>query len=110
METMNLDLINALTKVLTNYIDQQVEKKIANILATDEQRIKDIAQAEAQEAIIEHLGNEEHKDESDIEDIVDNKLDDHDFSDAIENALANYDFSDNIKQVLNDSTISLSID
>jgi len=106
METMNLDLINALTKVLTNYIDSQIDKKIASISTSNDELIRFIAQEE----INNHCGNEEHKDESDIEDIVDNKLDDHDFTDAIESALANYDFSDAIKQVLSNVTVNLTLD
>jgi len=106
METMNLDLINALTKVLTNYIDSQIDKKIASISTSNDELIRCIAQEE----INNHCGSEDHKDESDIEDIIDNKIDDHDFSDVIERALSNYDLSDNIKQALNNVTINLSLD
>ena len=106
METMNLDLINALTKVLTNHIDSQIQKRVSELMTTDEAGIREIVKEE----INEHCGNDDHKDESDIEDIVGNKLDDHDFTYDIESALANYDFSDAIKKVLSNVTVNLTLD
>ena len=122
-ETFNLDLINALTKVLTNYIDQQVDKKVGEVLASHdsmkqidenfEKRIREIANAEAVELIDAHCGDEDHKDDDDIEsaigdhdfsdqvyESVNDAINDHDFSDDVESAINNYDFSSAVESAL----------
>ena len=122
-ETFNLDLINALTKVLTNYIDQQVDKKVGEVLASHdsmkqidenfEKRIREIANAEAVELIDQHCGDEAHKDDDDIHsaigdhdftdqvyEAVNDAVNDHDFSDDVESAINDYDFSDAVESAL----------
>ena len=131
-ETFNLDFINALTKVLSNYIDQQVDKKVGEVLASSatmkeidesfEKRIREIANAEAQELIDDHCGNEDHKDDDDIESVVsdhdfsdqvyeavNDAINDHDFEDAIKASLADYDFSDQIKDAISAIHFKVSI-
>jgi len=128
-ETINLDFINALTKVLSNYIDQQVDKKVGEVLASHatmkeidesfEKRILELTKESMIEAIDDHCSNEDHKDDADIESVVsdhdfsdqiyeavNDAINDHDFEDAINSALANYDFSDAIESALE----SLNID
>lgn len=128
-ETFNLDLINALTKVLTNYIDQQVDKKVGEVLASHdsmkqidenfEKRIREIANAEAVELIDQHCGDEDHKDDDDIEsaigdhdfsDQVYETVNDHDFSDAIEQALHNYDLTDHVKRAISELQFKVSVE
>ena len=128
-ETFNLDFINALTKVLSNYIDQQVDKKVGEVLASSatmkeidesfEKRIREIANAEAQELIDDHCGNEEHKDDDDIESLLGNHdfsdqiyeaVNDYDFSDAIESALNNYDLADHVKRAISELEFKVSVE
>ena len=128
-ETFNLDFINALTKVLSNYIDQQVDKKVGEVLASSatmkeidesfEKRIREIANAEAQELIDAHCGNEEHKDDDDIESLLGDHdfsdqlyeaVNDYDFSDAIESALNNYDLADHVKRAISELEFKVSVE
>ena len=131
--TINLDFINALTKVLSNYIDQQVDKKVGEVLASHsaireidenfEKRIHEIAQAEAREAIDQHCGDENHKDDDDIESVVsehdfsdqvyeavNDAINDHDFDDAITASLADYDFSEHIREAINAIQFKVSVE
>ena len=131
-DTINLDFINALTKVLSNYIDQQVDKKVGEVLASHsamreidesfEKRIHEIAQAEAREAINQHW-DENHKDEDDIEsaindhdfsdqiyEAVNDAINDHDFDNAIDSALADYDFSEHIREALSAIQFKVSVE
>jgi len=132
-DTINLDFINALTKVLSNYIDQQVDKKVGEVLASHsamreidesfEKRIHEIAQAEAREAIDQHCGDENHKDDDDIESVisdhdfadqvyeaVNDAINDHDFDDAIGSALADYDFREHIREALSAIQFKVSVE
>jgi len=128
-ETFNLDFINALTKVLSNYIDQQVDKKVGEVLASSatmkeidesfEKRIREIANAEAQELIDDHCGNEEHKDDDDIESLLGDHdfsnqlyeaINDYDFSDAAEAALRNYDLADHVKRAISELEFKVSVE
>jgi hypothetical protein len=132
-ETFNLDFINALTKVLSNYIDQQVDKKVGEVLASHEslkqidesfeKRILELTKESMLEAIDEHCANEDHKDDDDIESVVsdhdfsdqvyeavNDAINDHDFEDAIKASLADYDFSDHIRDALNAMQIKISIE
>ena len=116
-DTINLDFINALTKVLSNYIDQQVDKKVGEVLAAHatmkeidesfEKRVLESAREVMREEIDNHCADENHKDDDDIESVVsdhdfsseiyeavNDAINDHDFEDAIKAALADYDFSE----------------
>ena len=115
-ETFNLDSINALTKVFTNYIDQQVDKKVGEVLASHdsmkqidenfEKRIREIANAEAVELIDQHCGDEAHKDDDDIH----SAIGDHDFSDQVYEAVNDHDFSDDIESAINDHDFSDAVE
>ena len=126
---LNMDFINALTKVLTNYIDQQVDKKVGEVLASHvsmkqidenfEKRIREIANAEAVELIDAHCGDEDHKDDDDIEsalgdhdfsDQVYEAVNDYDFSDTIEQALCNYDLTDHVKRAISELQFKVSVE
>jgi hypothetical protein len=132
-DTINLDFINALTKVLSSYIDQQVDKKVGEVLASHatmkeidesfEKRIKEIANAEAVELIDQHCADENHKDEDDIESVVsdhdfsdqvyeavNDAINDHDFSDAINAALADYDLSDHVRSAMASMQFKMSVE
>jgi hypothetical protein len=132
-DTFNLDFINALTKVLSNYIDQQVDKKVGEVLATHatmkeidesfEKRILELTRETMREEIDQHCADENHKDDDDIESVVsdhdfsgaiyeavNDAINDHDFDDAIGSALADYDFSDHIREALNAMQIKISIE
>jgi len=129
LTTLNMDFINALIKVLTNYIDQQVDKKVGEVLASSatmkeidesfEKRIREIANAEAVELIDEHCGNEEHKDDDDIESLLGDHdfsdqlyeaVNDYDFSDAAEAALRNYDLADHVKRAISELEFKVSVE
>ena len=130
---LNMDFINALTKVLTNYIDQQVDKKVGEVLASHdsmkqidenfEKRIREIANAEAVELIDAHCGDEDHKDDDDIEsaigdhdfsdqvyESVNDAINDHDFSDDINAALADYDLNDHVKRAISELQFKVSVE
>ena len=132
-DTFNLDFINALTKVLGNYIDQQVDKKVGEVLASHatmkeidesfEKRILELTKESMIEAIDDHCSNEDHKDDADIESVVsdhdfsdqiyeavNDAINDYDFEDAISAALSNYDFSDHIREVLNAMQIKITVE
>jgi len=132
-DTINLDFINALTKVLSNYIDQQVDKKVGEVLASSatmkeidesfEKRILELTKESMLEAIDEHCANEEHKDDDDIESVVsdhdfsdqvyeavNDAVNDHDFSDAINAALADYDLSDHVRSAMASMQFKVSVE
>jgi hypothetical protein len=84
-----------------------------------EKRIREIANAEAVELIDDHCGNEEHKDDDDIQNIVNDHdfsdqlyeaVNDHDFSDAIESALNNYDLADHVKRAISELQFKVSVE
>lgn len=119
-DAINLDFINAITKVLTNYIDQQVDKKVGEVLAAHatmkeidesfEKRVLESAREVMREEIDTHCSMEYHKDEDDIVNIVEDKLNNHDFGseiyDAVNDAINDYDFSDAIESALADYDFS----
>lgn len=132
-DTINLDFINALTKVLSNYIDQQVDKKVGEVLASHatmkeidesfEKRILELTKESMLEAIDEHCANENHKDDDDIESVVsdhdfsdqvyeavNDAINDHDFSDAINAALADYDLSDHVRSAIASMQFKMSVE
>ena len=132
-DTINLDFINALTKVLSNYIDQQVDKKVGEVLASHsamkaidesfEKRIIELTRETIREEIDQHCADENHKDNDDIEsvisdhdfgsdiyDAVNDAINDHDFDDAIGSALADYDFSEHIREALSAIQFKVSVE
>lgn len=131
--TLNMDFINALTKVLTNYIDQQVDKKVGEVLAAHatmkeidqsfEKRILELTKESMLEAIDQHCADENHKDDDDIENVVGNHdfsdqvyeavndaVNDHDFEDVINAALADYDLSDHVRSAMASIQFKLSVE
>lgn len=118
-------LMTTLMALVENYIKDIVSAQVNEILMNHrtlrvidegfENKIREIAQDVASEAISTHNDDEYHISEDAINDIATSAVEDHDFdnqiSEAVNDALNEYDFSDVITATIKDNiTFSVTVD
>ena len=118
-------LFSTLMALVENYINDIVQKQVAEILLNHstlrlmdngfENKIREIAEEVASEAISTHNDDEYHVSEDAITDIATSAVEDHDFdsqiSDAVNDAINEFDFEDIVRTAIKDNiTFSVSVD
>ena len=118
-------LFSTLMALVENYINDIVQKQVAEIMVNHEtmrvidrdfeKQIRDIAQDVAENAISDHTDGEYHVSEDDIRDIASTEVNDFDFddkvNDAVTSAIDQLDFEDIVRTAIKDSiTFSVSVD
>ena len=120
-------LFSTLMALVENYINDIVQKQVAEIMVSHEtmrvidrdfeKQIRDIAVDVAEDAISNHCDAEYHVSEDAINDMAVSAIEDHDFDDkineAVNDAINEFDFSDVIQSTIKDNitfTATISVD
>ena len=118
-------LFTTLMALVENYINDVVQKQVAEIMVSHEtmrvidrdfeKQIRDIAVDVAEDAISNHNDGEYHISESDIDDTVSTAINDYDFddkvNDAVTSAIDQLDLTEMIRTEIKDNiSFSVSVD
>jgi hypothetical protein len=118
-------LFTTLMALVENYINDIVQKQVAEIMVSHEtmrvidsdfeKQVRDIAQDVAESVVSDHTDGEYHVSEDDIRDIANTEVNDFDFddkvSDAVTSAIDQLDFEDIVRTAIKDNiTFSVSVD
>jgi len=118
-------LMTTLMALVENYINDIVQKQVNEILLNHstlrlmdngfENKIREIAEEVASEAISTHNDDEYHVSEDAINDMAVSAIEDHDFdsqiSEAVNDAINEFDFEDIVRTAIKDNiTFSVSVD
>ena len=118
-------LFGTLMALVENYINDIVQKQVAEIMVSHEtmrvidsdfeKQVRDIAQDVAESVVSDHTDGEYHVSEDDIRDIASTEVNDFDFddkvSDAVTSAIDQLDFEDIVRTAIKDNiTFSVSVD
>jgi hypothetical protein len=118
-------LMTTLMALVENYINDIVQKQVAEIMVSHEtmrvidsdfeKQVRDIAQDVAESVVSDHTDGEYHVSEDDIRDIANTEVNDFDFddkvSDAVTSAIDQLDFEDIVRTAIKDNiTFSVSVD
>jgi len=118
-------LFTTLMALVENYINDIVQKQVAEIMVSHEtmrvidsdfeKQVRDIAQDVAESVVSDHTDGEYHVSEDDIRDIASTEVNDFDFddkvSDAVTSAIDQLDFEDIVRTAIKDNiTFSVSVD
>ena len=118
-------LMTTLMALVENYINDIVQKQVAEIMVSHEtmrvidrdfeKQIRDIAVDVAEDAISNHCDAEYHVSEDAINDMAVSAVEDHDFDDkineAVSDAVNEFDFSDVVTAAIKDNvTFSVTVE
>ena len=118
-------LFSTLMALVENYINDIVQKQVAEIMVSHstlrvidddfEKQVRDIAQDVAESVVSDHTDGEYHVSEDDIRDIANTEVNDFDFddkvNDAVTSAIDQLDLTEMIRTEIKDNiTFSVSVD
>ena len=118
-------LMTTLMALVENYINDIVQKQVAEIMVSHEtmrvidrdfeKQVRDIAQDVAESVVSDHTDGEYHVSEDDIRDIANTEVNDFDFddkvNDAVTSAIDQLDLTEMIRTEIKDNiTFSVSVD
>ena len=118
-------LFSTLMALVENYINDIVQKQVAEIMVSHEtmrvidrdfeKQVRDIAQDVAESVVSDHTDGEYHVSEDDIRDIASTEVNDFDFddkvNDAVTSAIDQLDLTEMIRTEIKDNiTFSVSVD
>ena len=118
-------LFSTLMALVENYINDIVQKQVAEIMVSHEtmrvidrdfeKQVRDIAQDVAESVVSDHTDGEYHVSEDVINDMAVSAVEDHDFdnqiSEAVNDAINEYDFSDVVTAAIKDNvTFSVTVE
>jgi hypothetical protein len=118
-------LFSTLMALVENYINDIVQKQVAEIMVSHEtmrvidsdfeKQVRDIAQDVAESVVSDHTDGEYHVSEDDIRDIASTEVNDFDFddkvNDAVTSAIDQLDLTEMIRTEIKDNiSFSVSVD